>query len=106
MTTSTENYATYNGRPFWAGVVDMTDGQIEAVYTYERCESCDFHHSFIVSPEYHDRLEDGEFGYFWLEPDHSVSGAFGFGGGQEDIPSAILERIASQIVWQHPNHGG
>ena len=94
-----ENYATYRGKPFWAGVVSTLDGTIEQVYSYERCERCDFHHSHIAG-DYSDVLHSGEAGYFWLEPDHSIGSAVGFGSAQTELSDAIVGRILDQIKWR------
>lgn len=61
-----KNPATWKGKPFWIGIVDLRDGEIIATWTYQKAKSCDFHHSFYMDEEYLEKIKGEEYGVFWF----------------------------------------
>jgi len=66
MVNPNKNPVSWNGKPFWIGIVDLRDAEIIATWTYEHAKSHDFHHSFYMDREYQEKLDDGEYGIFWV----------------------------------------
>ena len=87
----TNNTALFDGKPFWSGSVNLTDGTIEEVHTYEEAEDADFHHSLYFSPQQVEKMSDGECAFFFVD-----------GGEVQDewrdsLPTDIARRIRRQI---------
>lgn len=53
------NPMSWKGKPFWIGIVDLIDGEIISTWTYEKAESCDFHHSFYMDSMYQEKIDEG-----------------------------------------------
>ena len=45
---------------FWIGSVNVLDGEIEEVHTYEKAEENDFHHSFYFSDTQLQKIKNDE----------------------------------------------
>ncbi len=53
-----------NKKIFWIGAVNLLDGYIEEVYTYETAKNADFHHSFYFSQNAIRKIREEEWGIF------------------------------------------
>lgn len=87
-----------DNKPFWIGSVNLIDGYIEEVHTYEEAAEHDFHHSFYFSLEQQRLLSDGSPSE--LRPPTCM--LFWFNGkidGNETIPRNIMEEIEKQIEY-------
>lgn len=42
-----ERQALFNGVPFWSGSVNLHDGEIEEVHSYQQAQAADCHHTFL-----------------------------------------------------------
>lgn len=62
-----KKYAFYEGKRFWSGCVNLLDGRIEEVHSYEEALFCDFHHSLYFSNSAIDGMENGEMAFFWVD---------------------------------------
>jgi hypothetical protein len=90
-----QNLATFNGKPFWAGAVNLFSGDIEEIHSYQEAENNDFHHSMYFSQNATERMKDEEYGFFWLTIKNNqliVNGDW-----RTKIPQNILNKIKSQI---------
>ena len=88
---SNKNEATYRGKPFWIGSVNLTDGEIEEVHSYEEAEANGFHHTFYFSDPQLDKIDEDENGIFWVE-NGKVQGDW-----YTPVPIDIRKRIEEQI---------
>ena len=61
-----KNPAKWNGKSFWIGIVDILDGKIIKTWTYQKAESCDFHHSFYMDYKYLEKIKNEEYKVFWI----------------------------------------
>jgi hypothetical protein len=85
------NGATWNGRPFWSGAVDLVSGQIMEVHPYEKAQQSDFHHSFYFSQRAIDEMRAERWGFFWVE-NGQVNGMW-----RIQIDDPVIRKIESQI---------
>ena len=58
----------------WCGSVNILDGIIEEVHTYEEARMNDFHHTFIFSEQQVEKIDNGECLFFSVEPTGVVLG--------------------------------
>lgn len=89
-----KNQAILNktGQKFWIGSVNVLDGEIEEVHTYQEAKSYDFHHSFYFSSAQQEKLEDGECHIFWID-DGEIESAWTQGPVSRNIENKIKEQI-------------
>lgn len=81
-----------DNKRFWIGSVNMFDGEIEEVHTYEKAEFNDFHHSFYFSENQLEKIKTEECMVFWVDSD-GIHGEWTHG----KIPRNILYEINKQI---------
>lgn len=81
-----------NMMPFWIGSVNVLDGYIEEVHTYEEAVENDFHHSFYFSSSQAEKIGQEECMVFWIN-DHTLNYEWTNG----EIPSHIVSIILDQI---------
>jgi hypothetical protein len=77
---------------FWIGSVNVLDGEIEEVHTYEEAKSYDFHHSFYFSQAQQEKMEEGECHVFWVE-DGEIESEWTQGPVTRNIENKIKEQI-------------
>ena len=85
-----KNPVTWKGIPFWIGIVDKSDGEIIAVWTYEKAKSCDFHHSFYMT-DYLEKIDDEEYGIFWFNDDEDID------GWDNSVTPELMGKILDQV---------
>ncbi len=56
--------ALFNGVPFWSGSVNLLDGKIEEVHSYQEAQAADFHHSLYFSQAQIEKMA----GNAWRQP--------------------------------------
>lgn len=76
-------------KPFFIGAVNILDGYIEEVHSFETASKHDFHHSSYFSDGVLDKQDD-DIRIFWFEDGYPYN-------WEEDIPSNIKEAIMSQV---------
>ena len=86
-----KNGGIFRGKRFWSGSVNLIDGEIEEVHTYEEAKANDFHHSSYFSEGQVEKMDDEENAFFWVE-DGKV-----YGNWRTDIDDRIIKRIKEQI---------
>ena len=86
------NRFIYDGKKYWSGIVDLRDGQIEEVHTYEEAQNSDFHHSFYITPTNQDKMKEGVVSFFYVNKNKVILN----GSGQKLNPK-IESRIKEQI---------
>lgn len=87
-----EDPATFKGKPFWSGAVNLADGTIEETHSISEARKSEFHHSLYFSENAVDKIDDGEWGFFWIDESGKVNGDW-----REDIPRSMLDKIKKQI---------
>lgn len=92
-----KNLATWKktGKKFWIGCVNILDGEIEEVHTYEEAKRNDFHHSFYFSPNMLEKIQDEECMVFWVD-EFGINGEWTHG----KIPQNIINKISNQIIFR------
>jgi hypothetical protein len=80
------------GKPFWIGTVNVMDGEIEEVHTYEEAAANDFHHSFYFSPGQQEKMVDGEAMVFWIAP-YGIEAEWTMGKASPEIINKIKQQI-------------
>lgn len=58
----------------WCGSVNVLDGIIEEVHTYDEAKRADFHHTFIFSEQQVEKIDSGDCLFFSVEPTGVVLG--------------------------------
>lgn len=86
-----KNGGIFRGQPFWSGSVNLIDGIIEEVHTYEEAEANEFHHSFYFSDPQVEKMDEEENAFFWVENGEV------YGTWRVDINDKIINRIKEQI---------
>ena len=79
----------------WAGVVDLLDGAVLEEITYQKAKNADFHHTFQVSPQSYEGIQNGEYAYFFLDNGNPMKGDGSV--FPSEIRKAILDRLESRI---------
>lgn len=90
--------AFFKGQPFWSGSVNLADGRIEEIHSYQEAQRADFHHSIYFSSEQAERIRDAECGFFWIDSNGSVQAEW-----REKISDTIITKIEEQITVQEDN---
>ena len=90
--TKVKNPIIWKGKPYWIGIVDLMDGEIIMMYTYQKASNYDFHHSFYMDLEYQEKIKDGEYGIFWFNDFNDLD--FWEHTG---ITSKVVDRIYQQV---------
>lgn len=90
--------AYYQGRPFWSGSVNLSDGRIEEVHGYAEAACADFHHTLYFSPEQTEKMEAGECAFFFVNEHGSIEGDW-----RESLSPGLLQRIDEQISFEKPD---
>lgn len=88
---SGRNPATYKGQEFWSGAVNLDDGIIEEVHSIEEAQNADFHHSLYFSENAVEKIDDGEWGFFYVD-NGNVNGLW-----RDDISDDIIRKVTKQI---------
>jgi hypothetical protein len=86
------------GKKFWIGSVNVLDGQIEEVHTYQAAERNDFHHSYYFSIAQQEKMSDGVSVVFWIDQGGDIESA-------EDLPVKLTNQIHKQIKIQSQGLG-
>lgn len=73
LAETSRNVATFNGKPFWCGAVDLNDGEIIEVHTFEEASQHDFHHSLYFSDDAQAGMRTGAIGFFYMSPGGHVN---------------------------------
>jgi hypothetical protein len=85
------------GEKFWIGSVNVMDGHIEEIHTYEEAYDYDFHHSFYFSIPQCEKIREGECQVFWIEFDGQHKGNIESDCTGGELPIKILEKVKKQI---------
>lgn len=80
------------GEKFWIGSVNVMDGEIEEVHTYEEARDNDFHHNFYFSPAQVEKFTEGECMIFWINED-GIQAEWTMGKASPDIVNKIKQQI-------------
>lgn len=86
-----KNTARFNGRPFWAGSVNLLDGVIEETHTYEQAAQADFRHSLYFSRPQVEKIDSGINAFFTVSADGDILDF------REPIPNWVKREIKNQI---------
>ena len=82
-------------KPFWIGTINVMDGEIEEVHTYEEARDNDFHHSFYFSQPQVEKMTDGEVMIFWIAP-YGIEAEWTMGKAGPEIVNKIKQQIEIQ----------
>lgn len=88
-----KKYAFYEGKRFWSGCVNLLDGRIEEVHSYEEALFCDFHHSLYFSNSAIDGMENGEMAFFWVD-DGIIHDTW-----RETLSPVLIAQLREQITF-------
>ena len=95
------NIATFKGKRFWSGSVNLTDGIIEETHTYEEAKAMNFHHTLYFSESQVEKMigyaSDVEAAFFWVEPNGTINGNW-----RNKVPTDIINKIKEQIEINKP----
>ena len=80
------------GEPFWIGTVNVMDGEIEEIHTYEEARDNDFHHSFYFSQPQQEKMTDGEVMIFWIAP-YGIEAEWTMGKASPNLIHKIKQQI-------------
>lgn len=80
------------GERFWIGSVNVYDGEIEEVHTYEEAEKNDFHHSMYFSRSQVEKIDNEECMAFWVDA-RGINGEWTHGALERDIVNKIRQQI-------------
>jgi hypothetical protein len=80
------------GEEFWIGTVNVLDGEIEEVHTYEKAKNNDFHHHFYFSISQLDKMNEKECMIFWISP-NGIEAEWTMGKASPDIINKIKQQI-------------
>lgn len=86
-----KNQGIFRGKRFWSGEVNLMDGVIEEVHSYEVAEKADFHHSHYFSAQAIERMSNEDSAFFWIQ-DGEIKGNW-----RNSIDNEIKSKILSQI---------
>lgn len=81
---------------FWIGTVNVFDGEIEEVHTYEQARDNDFHHSFYFSEPQQEKMINHECMIFWINAD-GIQAEWTMGKASPDIVNKIKEQITFKM---------
>lgn len=91
------------GEEFWIGTVNVYDGEIEEVHTYEEARDNDFHHSFYFSQSQIEKMTNGECMIFWINAD-GIQAEWTMGKASPDIINKIKEQITFNMKADKTNN--
>jgi hypothetical protein len=80
------------GELFWIGTVNVYDGEIEEVHSYEEARNDDFHHSYYFSQPQIEKMTNGEVMIFWIAP-HGIEAEWTMGKAGPEIINKIKQQI-------------
>ena len=80
------------GEEFWIGSVNVMNGEIEEVHTYEEARDKDFHHNLYFSPVQVEKFTEGECMIFWINAD-GIQAEWTMGKASPDVVNKIKEQI-------------
>lgn len=89
-----EQQAFFENRRFWSGSVNLLDGKIEEVHSYQEAQAADFHHSLYFSEPQIEKMSNGECAFFWIESTGVIQGVW-----RDKINEEIIKKIAEQITF-------
>jgi hypothetical protein len=81
-----------NKAPFWIGSVNILDGEIEEVHTFDEAQEHDFHHSFYFSQNQVEKIDQEECMIFWI-----LNGKIESTWTHGSIPNHIIAQLKKQI---------
>ena len=97
-----EKQALFNGVPFWSGSVNLLDGKIEEVHSYQEAQAADFHHSLYFSQAQIEKMAEEDCAFFWISEDGAIEGEW-----RETLGDSLILRLSEQITFQEkPNQNG
>ena len=79
-----------NNKRFWIGTVNIHDGNIEEVHTFEHAKHYDFHHSFYFSPEQYEKIYNGDCIIFW-------DNGGGIENWENNLTPELIKKIKDQL---------
>lgn len=88
-----QDRATYQGKRFWIGTVNMLDGQIENVYTRGEAEAGGAKHEAYMRPADVEGINSGERGMFWIDSRGQVQSEW----RNKPIPPELKAQVEQQI---------
>lgn len=97
INNSNEAILKRSGERFWIGSINILDGYIEEVHTYEKAAENDFHHSFYFSHDQLEKMRDEICLPFWIDRG-TICGEW----HQGKVPSHIITKIKQQIDINSP----
>lgn len=86
------NKASYKGKRFWSGCVNLLDGKIEEVHTYEEAKAYDFHHSLYFTEKCIEGMSNGDMSFFCIGINGEIQGDW-----RMSISKEILAIIEEQL---------
>jgi len=89
-----DQQAFFENRPFWSGSVNLLDGTIEEVHSYQEAQAADFHHSLYFSEPQIEKMSNGECAFFWIESTGVIQGVW-----RDKINDELIKKIAKQITF-------
>lgn len=86
--------AIFENKPFWSGSVNLLDGKVEEVHSYQKAQAADFHHSLYFSQPQIEKMSNGECAFFWINNSGEIEGLW-----RDEINDEIIKKIAEQITF-------
>ena len=83
----------YKNKEVWSGVVNLLDGMIEKVYTYEEAATSSFRHALYVSPSNLEKIKDEEALIFWINKDKQFISAW----DMVELDYTLIQQIKKQL---------
>ena len=89
-----DQQALFENVPFWSGSVNLLDGKIEEVHSYQEAQVADFHHSLYFSQPQIEKMSNGECAFFWINNNGAIEGLW-----RDEINDEIIKIIAEQLIF-------
>lgn len=93
-----DQQALFENVPFWSGSVNLLDGKIEEVHSYQEAQVADFHHSLYFSHPQIYKMSKGECAFFWINNNGAIEGLW-----RDEINDEIIKKIAEQLIFHEKN---
>lgn len=105
-TSLTESFETfkYNNVDYFLGSVNILDGKIEEVHTYNECKNNDFHHSFIFSEEQVNKMDEDECTVFYINNGKILIDPIGRNNLDDMLKYQLEGKIEKQIKLNKPKN--
>ena len=89
-----DKQAFFENKPFWSGSVNLLDGRIEEVHSYQEAQAADFHHSLYFSQPQIEKMSTSECAFFWINNSDVIEGLW-----RDEINDEIIKKIAEQLTF-------